>query len=74
MELFLIVIAIVLGVVFFLNMKSTALILCRIVGGFLFLLIYNSLPLPTVGINLVTAAVCGVLEVPGWLLLLCLNL
>ena len=74
MEFLLIIIAVVLGGVFFLNMKRTALILCRIVGGFLFLLLYNALPLPSVGINLVTAAVCGVLEIPGWLLLLCLNL
>ena len=78
MEFLLIIIALVLGVLFTLNIKSTAAILCRIAGGFAFLLIYNSvaphLNLPPIGINIISSAICGILGVPGGLLLVCLNL
>ena len=78
MEFLLIIIAIILTVVLSFNIKSTAAILCRIIGGFAFLLIYNSiaphLGLPSVGINIISSAICGILGIPGGLLLLCLNL
>ena len=68
----------VLCILFFLNIKSAANILCRIVGGFLFLIIYNTaapmLSLAPIGANLITAAICGVLEVFGFLLLCILNI
>ena len=69
---------IVLSVLFFLNIKSAANILCRIVGGFLFLIIYSTaapmISLAPIGTNIVTAAICGLLEIPGFLLLLALNI
>ncbi len=78
MGFLLIVFAIALGVVFFLNIKSSALILCKVAGGFIFLLIYNSIAprigMPVLGANLLSASICGILGVPGGLLLLCLNL
>jgi len=78
MEFLLIIIALVLGVLFSFNIKSTAAILCRIAGGFAFLLVYNSVAphigLPPVGINIISSAICGILGVPGGLLLICLNL
>ena len=78
MEFLLIIFAIALGVLFFLNIKSAALILCKIVGGFSFLLIYNAIApqigLPLPGANLLSASICGILGLPGGLLLLCLNL
>ncbi len=69
---------IILCTLFFLNMKSAANILCRIVGGFLFLILYNTLApmlsISTVGVNIVTAAVCGTLEIFGVFLLVLLNI
>lgn len=78
MEFLLIIIALALGVVFFLNIKSAASFLCRTVGGFAFLLVYNSIApqigMPLLGANLFSASICGMLGVPGGLLLICLNL
>jgi len=78
MEFLFVLLGILLGVLFFLNIKSTATILCRIVGGFAFLIIYDtiaqSIGLPILGTNLFSASVCGILGLPGGLLLLCLNL
>ena len=69
---------IILCVLFFLNIKSAANILSRIVGGFLFLILYNTLApmlsVSTIGVNIVTAAVCGILDIFGFLLLLFLNI
>ena len=69
---------IILSVLFFLNIKSAANILCRIVGGFLFLIIYSTvspmLSLAPIGTNIVTATICGTLDVPGFLLLLSLSI
>lgn len=68
---------IILCVLFFLNIKSAANILCRIVGGFLFLILYNTIApmasLSTVGVNLATATVCGFLDVSGAVLLILLT-
>ena len=69
---------IVLCVLFFLNIKSAANILCRIVGGFLFLIIYSTfapmISLAPIGVNLITATICGTLEIFGFLLLFILNI
>lgn len=69
---------ILLCALFFLNIKSAADILARIVGGFLFLIIYNTfapmLSLSTVGANIITASVCGFLEIHGAILLILLNI
>lgn len=69
---------IILCVLFFLNIKSAANILSRIVGGFLFLIIYNTfapmISLSPIGANLVTATICGTLEIFGFLLLFVLNI
>ena len=73
-----IILGAILTALFFLHIKSAADLLCRIVGGFAFVLIYNSiasvLPLPTLGVNAVSALLCGILGIPGGALLLCLNL
>ena len=78
MEFLLIILGVVLMILFFLNLKSAALALCRIAGGFLFLIIYNysaqMISFPAVGINLITAVVCGFLEIPGLVLLICCRL
>ena len=67
---------ILLTVLFFLNIKNAAEFLCRIIGGFFFLYIYNTvapmLTLPLLGINVISATVSGLLGLPGSLLLLCL--
>ena len=66
----------ILTAVFFLNIKTAASVLCRIVGGFAFLYIYNSVAyaLPLLGITVISAAVCGILGLPGLGLLICLGL
>lgn len=78
LDYLLIFLGIILCVLFFLNIKSAANILCRIVGGFLFLILYNTVApmvsLSTVGVNIITAAVCGFLEIFGVLLLILLNI
>ncbi len=61
-------------IVFFSNIKITADILCRILGGFAMLLIYNTpapfLALPHVGVNFISSTLCAILGFPGLLLLL----
>ena len=78
MTVFYIILGSLLTVLFFLHIKSAADILCRIIGGFCFLYIYNMAAvhfLPeTIGINIITAAIFGFLGLPGALLLLCLGL
>lgn len=78
MEILLIMLGAVLTVLFFLHIKSAADLLCRIVGGFAFLIIYNSVApivsLPTLGINAISAALCGILGLPGGAMLILLNL
>lgn len=78
MEILLIILGIVLTVLFFLHIKSAADLLCRIVGGFAFLIIYNSvapyISLPALGINLVSAILCGILGLPGGAMMVLLNL
>ena len=73
-----IILGTILTVLFFLHIKSAADLLCRIVGGFAFLIIYNSvaplISLPALGINLVSATLCGILGLPGGAALILLNL
>lgn len=70
-----IVLGVLLTAVFFLHIKSAADILCRIIGGFSLLLIYNAAALhfsvPAVGINLFSAITAGLLGLPGGVLLIC---
>ena len=61
-------------ILFFSNIKKAANILCRIIGGAFFLMLYNRLipfiPLPLLGVNLISSAVCGMLGICGWVLLI----
>lgn len=78
MEILLIILGAVLTVLFFLHIKSAADLLCRIVGGFAFLIIYNSaapfISLPALGINAISAVLCGILGLPGGAMLILLNI
>ena len=71
-----IILGIILTALFFLNIKNAADILCRIIGGFAILIIYNAVashfPLPLLGINPVTVLITGLLGIPGGALLVCL--
>ena len=73
-----IILGIVLVILFFLNIKNAADVLCRIVGGFAFLLLYNMIApvfsLQGVGINLISSLVAGVMGLPGGVLLVCASL
>lgn len=75
MNTVLLILGVVLTVLFFLNVKNAADVLCRIIGGFAVLFIYNAfapmLSLSTVGINIISALCSGILGVPGSILLLC---
>lgn len=71
-----IILGILLTVLFFLNIKKAADILCRIIGGISVLIIYNTtFPfLPGAGINLVSGTIAGLLGLPGILLVIFLGL
>ena len=73
-----IILGVLLVTLFFLNIKNAADILCRIAGGFAFLLLYNmlapSFSLQSVGINLISSLVAGVMGLPGGILLVCATL
>lgn len=75
MDFLLIILGLVLSVLFFVNIKSAADILCRIVGGFGLLIIYNmaapALSFAPVGINIFSAFICGIMGLPGGMLLVC---
>lgn len=75
MEFLLIILGFILTVLFFLNIKSAADILCRIAGGFALLIFYNMcapvLSLAAVGVNIFSALICGTLGIPGGILLVC---
>jgi len=74
MDWFYIACAVVLTVLFFLNIRSASDILCRIAGGFAVLMLYNTLsavlPVSPVGINLISSAVSGIMGLPGAILLI----
>ena len=76
MKILYIILGVVLTVLFFLNIKNAADILCRIIGGVGFLIIYNTVfhGLSAVGINLVSGSVAGLLGLPGGLLIILLGL
>ena len=76
MEILYIILGVVLTVLFFLNIKNAADLLCRIIGGVSLLIIYNTVfhGLPAVGINLISGTVAGLLGLPGGLLIILLGL
>lgn len=63
----------VLALIFFLNIKPAAEVLCRIVCGFAVLLCYNMAAAPLswvpIGINLVSSFIVGVFGLPGGMML-----
>jgi len=75
LNIVLIILGVILTVLFFLNVKNAADILCRIIGGFAVLLIYNRFAgvfsLETTGINLISSFIAGILGLPGGILLFC---
>lgn len=75
MDMLILLLGAVLTILFFLNIKNAADILCRIVGGFALLLIYNAaaphFSLSQVGINLLSALLTGTMGAPGAALLVC---
>ena len=75
MDMLILLLGVILVVLFFLNIKNAADLLCRIVGGFALLLIYNAaaphLSLQPVGINLISALFTGIMGAPGTVLLVC---
>lgn len=76
MDMLFIILGAILVLLFFLYIKNAAEILCRIVGGFSLLIIYNALAMkfsiPVVGINLFSSLTTGLLGAPGGaLLILC---
>lgn len=76
MEILYIILGVVLTVLFFLNIKNAAGILCRTVGGVVTLILYSSVfpALPIIGINIVSGAIVGMLGLPGGLLIFCLGM
>ena len=75
MNILLIILGALLCILFFLNIKNAADILCRIIGGFALLYLYNMLApmmgFKGVGINLLSALIAGGMGIPGGILLLC---
>lgn len=76
MEILYIILGVVLVVLFFLNIKNAADILCRITGGIGVLILYNTIfsHLPHAGINLISGTAVGILGLPGGIMVLCLRL
>ena len=68
----------VLALVFFLNIKPAAEVLCRIVCGFALLLCYNMVAAPlswvTIGINLISSLIVGIFGFPGGVMLILASL
>lgn len=75
MNVLLIILGVLLCILFFLNIKNAADVLCRIIGGFALLYLYNMVApmmgLSAVGINLISALIAGAMGIPGGILLLC---
>ena len=75
MNVLYIIMGLLLTVLFFINMKTASDILCRIIGGFSALFVYNTIAsfvsLTLIGVNLASALVCAILGIPGGLLLIC---
>lgn len=75
MNILLIILGALLCILFFLNIKNAADVLCRIIGGFALLYLYNMLApmfgFNAVGINLLSAIIAGGMGIPGGILLLC---
>ena len=75
MEILYIILGVVLVVLFFLNIRSAADILCRTVSGIGALIIYNTVfsAFSCVGVNLISGLVVGLLGLPGGLLIILLG-
>ena len=62
-----------LALIFFLNIKPAAEVLCRITCGFLLLVCYNAVAYPLllspIGVNLISSLIVGVFGLPGGLML-----
>lgn len=69
------ILGLTLLVLFFLNINTAAQMLCKIAGGLSILFLYAPLScfLPPVGINLLTASVLAVFNLPGGVLLVLLS-
>ena len=78
MKIIYIILAFLLTALFFMNIKYAADLLCRIAGGAALLIIFNSVcgffAFHTVGINILSSAVVGMLGLPGGVVLVCLSL
>ena len=74
MKSLLLILGAVLGALFFLNIKTASEVFSRIVCGFCVLLVMNSALVffssQTLGVNLVTALITGILGAPGVIFLL----
>lgn len=74
MKSLLLILGAALGVLFFLNIKSASEVLLRIICGFCVLLAINSALVlfssQTLGINLITALITGILGAPGVIFIL----
>ncbi len=74
MTILYIILGILLAAIFFLNIKNAADLIARIIGGMGVLILYNTIfTSHAAGINLITAAVVGLLGLPGGVLVLCLG-
>ncbi len=77
MNFLLIFLGFLLFVLFFANIKSAATLLCKVAGGFVFLILFNTvsplISLAPVGANIVSAFICGTLDISGAVLLILLN-
>ena len=69
MKSLILILGAVLSLLFFLNVKPASEVFCRIVCGFLVLIALNSVLMlfssVTLGVNLITALITGILGAPG---------
>ncbi|MBR1970089.1 MAG: pro-sigmaK processing inhibitor BofA family protein [Clostridia bacterium] len=74
MKSLLIILGVILGALFFLNIKSASEVFSRIICGFCVLLVINSalvlFSAQTLGINLITALITGIFGAPGVIFIL----
>ena len=72
MTILYVILGVVLALLFFLNIKNAADILCRIIGGTTILVAYNliayTFSFPAVGVNPFFIVIAGFLGLPGGML------
>ena len=77
MDFVYLLLGLVSAVILLINIKNAADIICRFAGGFILLIIYNTiaaaLAFPPIGVNAVSASLCGLLGIPGGLMLVGLS-